>query len=112
MGKVAKAFIEEVITLDDLKSLNYSLDLIDLRMADYLKETSESISTTNNPQDQMLAQCGLMSLGLSMKTITHKTLSMGDDGPEEPGSFETFKSASILYKVTDLGKLFVDICLT
>ena len=113
MGKVSRAFIEEKITLDDLKSLNFALDTIDLRMADYLKEACKSYYPSNNPQDQLLAQCGLMSPELNIETTPLEIKAANlDGGFSNSERYETFKSAKIQYKITHLGKIFVEICLS
>lgn len=113
MGRVAKAFLEGKITRNDLKSLNFALDSIDLRMVDTLKKAVAASYGIKSVEGMMLSQCGLMTAQLAIETKTLEIESANLDGARlRPERYETFKSAAIEYHINRLGKLFVEVCLT
>jgi hypothetical protein len=113
MGRVARAFLEGQISHDDLKSLNFALDAIDLRMTITLKCTADAWHGYTTEEGMMLAQCGLMAPHLAIETtpLELSTASLSG-GPSRTDRYETFKSAELCYKVNRLGKLFIEVCLT
>jgi hypothetical protein len=113
MGRVARAFIEEKLSLDDMKSLNFALDAIDLRMTGTLKAASDAWQGSTTHEAFMLAQCGLMTPTLAITTtpLEFKTVGL-DSGPTRSERYETFKSARIEYTINRLGRLFIEVCLT
>lgn len=113
MGKVARAYLREEICLDDLKSLNFALDAVDLRLTDILQRAYENEWGPQYVECQLLVQCGLMYAKLDIET---ERLSLGvvtslESFSSRSEDYETFKSARLKYMITDLGRLFVEICL-
>lgn len=112
MGRVAKAFLEGRISQDDLKSLNFSLDAIDLRTVETLKSAVDAWRGSTSHDAMMLAQCGLMTPHLEIETTPLEVGTVGlDGGTTRTNRYETFKSAELQYKLNRLGKLFIDVCL-
>lgn len=112
MGKVAKAFLEERISRDDLESLNAAIDVLDLRVINYLKGAVDHYDTST-PQDQHLAQCGLMAPELKVETEGMEITEGGFTDEFTPNhKFKAFKSAGIYYNLTEIGRLFIEVCLS
>lgn len=113
MGLVATAFIEGRISLDDMKSLNFALDAIDLRMTGVLKAAANAWHVSASHETSMLAQCGLMTPHLSIETTPLELGIAGIGGsPTHTDRYETFKSAELQYELNCLGRLFIEVCLT
>ncbi|MBC8877194.1 MAG: hypothetical protein H8E44_47805 [Planctomycetes bacterium] len=103
MGRVATAFLQEKISIDDLKSLNFALDAFDLRMADSLEHIYENDGRETRPEASLLANCGLLDTGLAVDGSTESV--------KTHSRTKRAQSIRIAYSPNRLGRLFVDICL-
>lgn len=112
MGRVARAFIEGRISRDDMQSLNFALDAIDLRMTGALRDAAEAWHGAAIHEAAMLAHCGLMTPALKIETTPLEIGTAGFSGPTTTERYETFKAGRIEYTINPLGRLFVEVCLS
>ena len=103
MGRASLAFLNGNIDFEQLKSLNFAIDSIDLRLLPFLKAPY----TATESDKQSLASCGLMILKLDIRTESIGIADLHSSGQ----SIDLLKSASVQYSLTDLATLFIDICL-
>jgi hypothetical protein len=111
MGRVVTAFLKKEITLDDMKSLNFALDAIDLRVISTLKSACNGERTREGEDHHLLAQCGLMTPDVYVHTDPLELAFANlDGGNEPPQTYHTFREAGMYHKVNRLGRLLVKVC--
>ena len=106
MGRATRALLEDRIDVDKLKSLDFVIDAIDLRLLPVLKGDRFASDDDN----QSLARCGLANIHLDIRT--ERIEIVGDFMSSSLNSSqEVLKSARLEYEQTDLARMFVEICL-
>lgn len=106
MGRATRALLEDRIDVDQLKSLDFVIDAIDLRLLPVLK--GERFASDDD--NQSLARCGLANIHLDIRTerieIIEDSMSSSHNSSQE-----VLKSARLKYEQTDIARMFVEICL-
>ena len=108
MGLVSRAFLEERINLEQLRSLNFLIDAIDPRLIPYINDVCRQYASSYLEDEQALMGYGLLTMKLD---VDIEKIGVAGLSGSSNQSIELIKGARVQYAATELAYLFCETCL-